>query len=472
MSKRFAPLAILLGFYVVLVALATRRHLWHDELYTFYICSASSLGEFWKCIQLDNHPPLYYVLARVAMSVLGRTAFAVRLPAMIGLGVASLCLYLLVQKRFRSVGYSAMAVLVFWSTNAFYFAAEARPYGLVLAFFGLAMLAWWQGRALALAAAVAGMMLTHFFAVFFLTPFLMAELGRFTQTRKVDWPVMSALLSPCVIPFFFLKLHSGEVFPPAFQAGVRKMASYYYWSLREEGWLLAVGFFAAVLIYRLAAREKPAGPPKYSVVEASFVAGLLLLPIVINGVLMFRHGAFFTRYSIPTLFAFPMVFVVVLAYWTNVNRPAALALCAAVGAYMLWHEGRPLAKHSDFVRVYPDLPLVAASGLTFMEMDHEQPAATVGRLFYLTDMNLALSYAHATMLENLFETMRQCLPIRGHIEPFRMFVSEHHRFLVLGTPDYAEDWLLRYLTAQHAKLQMVGEFPSESKDSQLYLVDF
>jgi hypothetical protein len=472
MTKRFAPLAILLGFYVVLVALTTRRHLWHDELYTFYICSASSFGEFWKCIQLDNHPPLYYVLARVAMSVLGRTAFAVRLPAMIALGVASLCLYLLVQKRFRSVGYSALAVLVFWSTNAFYFAAEARPYGLVLAFFGLAMLAWWHGRALALAAAVAGMMLTHFFAVFFLTPFLMAELVRFTQTRKVDWPVMSALLSPCVIPFFFLKLHSGEVFPPAFQAGVRKMASYYYWSLREEGWLLAAGFFAAVLIYKLRTREKPART-NFSSVEASFVAGLLLLPIVINGVMMFRNGAFFTRYSIPTLFAFPVLFVVLLAYWTNVNRPAALALCAVVAGYMVWHEGRPIAKRRDFAKVYPDLPLVAASGLTFMEMDHEQPTATVDRLFYLTDMNLALTYAHATMLENLFATMRQCLPIRGHIEPFGAFVSTHRRFLVLGTPGYAEDWLLRYLMAQqHAKLELVGEFPSESKDSQLYLVDF
>ena len=470
--KRFAPLAVLLGFYIVLVALATRRHLWHDELYTFYISSAASFGDCWKCIQLDNHPPLYYVLARVAMSVLGKTTFAVRLPAMIALGLASLCLYLLVQKRLQSAAYGALAVLVFWSTNAFYFAAEARPYGLILAFFGLAMLAWGRGSVLALGFAVAGMMLSHFFAVFFLMPFLIAELVRFRQTRKVDWAVISALLLPCVIPFFFLKLHSGEVFPPAFQAGVRKMASYYYWSLREEGWLLAVGFFAAVLIYRLRTGEKPAGTLKYSAVEMSFLTSLLLLPIVINGVLMFRHGAFFTRYSIPTLFAFPVLFVVLLAYWTNLNRPAALALCAAVACYMLWHEGRPIAKHSDFSKVYPDLPLVAASGLTFMEMDHEQPADTVSRLFYLTDMNLAVTYAHATMFENLFATMRECLPIRGHIEPFHAFVNEHHRFLVLGAPGYAEDWLLRYLMAQHAKLRLVGEFPSESKDSQLYLVDF
>jgi 4-amino-4-deoxy-L-arabinose transferase-like glycosyltransferase len=469
--KRFVPLALLLIFYIVLVALATRRHLWHDELYTFYISSAASFGEFWKCIQLDNHPPLYYMLARAAMSALGKTSFAVRLPAMVALSVASLCLYLLVQKHLQSAAYGALAVLVFWSTNAFYFAAEARPYGLVLAFFGLAMLAWGRGSVLALGFAVAGMMLTHFFAVFFLMPFLIAELVRFMQTRKADWPVMCALLSPCVIPFFFLKLRGGEVFPPAFQAGVRKMTSYYYWSLREEGWVLLVGFLMAVLIYRLRTREKPART-NFSAVEVSFVAGLLLLPIVINGVLMFRHGAFFTRYSIPTLFAFPLVFVVLLAYWTDVNRPAALAVCAAIGAYVLWHEGKPIAKHSDFARVYPDLPLVAASGLTFMEMDREQPATTVKRLFYLTDMNLALTYAHASMLENLFATTRQCLPIRGHIEPFRTFVSEHHRFLVLGTPSYAEDWLLRYLMAQHAKLELVGEFPSESKDSQLYLVDF
>jgi uncharacterized membrane protein len=155
-------LAVLLGFYVALVALATRRHLWHDELYTFYISSAASFGEFWKCIQLDTHPLLYYLLARASMSAFGNAAFAVRLPAMIALGVESWCLYLLVQKRFQSAIYGALAVLVFWSTNAFYFAVEARPYGLVLAFFGWAMLAWWRGRVVALAAAIVGMMLSHF----------------------------------------------------------------------------------------------------------------------------------------------------------------------------------------------------------------------------------------------------------------------------------------------------------------------
>ena len=452
------------------------RHLWHDELYTFYIAQAPSLSTVFEDLRLDLNPPLLYLLSRAAMKVFGDTSFAVRFPSMLAFFGGSLCLYALVRSRLQSSVYGSLAVLVFWST-AFYFAVEARPYALILGFFAMAMLAWWRAHetqrsswtVVALAVAVSGMMLSHFFAILFLAPFLLAEAACFVRSRRIDRAILAALLSPCVLPFFFLRLHTGEAFPAAFRAGTRKMGSYYYWVLREPGWLLFVGFFAAVLIYRLKT-HRPPGRPNYSATEISFVACLFALPVVINAALMLIDGAFFTRYSIPTLLAIPILFVALLAPWTNTNRYPAVALCAMLAVYTLWHEAIHIPPHSDFSHIHPELPIVAASGLTFLEMDHEEPPITVNRLYYLTDRALALTYAHATLFEGL-PLIKQHLPIRGHVEPFQTFAHDHHTFLVLGTPNYPEDWLLRYLLAAHAKLQLLGKFPSEYKDSQLFLVE-
>ena len=469
MTRRLPFVAALLALYAVLVTFANQRHLWHDELYTFYIAQAPTLKELWKDLQLDMNPPLLYLLSRVSMGLLGKTAFAVRLPCTLAFFGGSLCLFELVRRRFQSSPYGALTVLVFWVTPAFYFATEARPYGLILGFFGLAMLAWWRGDCTwVLTIAVAGMMLSHFFAILFLSPFLLAEAVRFRETRGVNWPNLTALLTPCVLPFFFLHLNAGTAFPDAFRAGFRKMASYYYWALYEEIWVLLLGLCGAIIVYLVLTKQRPVWP-HYSKVEKAFAAGLFALPFLVNAVIMLMHGAFFTRYSVPTLFIIPIAFVVLLGAWTHNNRVAALAVCSLMAVYALKHELKPAPKHSDFAQIHADLPLVAASGLTFLEMDHDEPPATVSRLYYLTDRDLALKYAHATLFEGL-PVIKQNLPIRGHVEPFTAFTQTHRQFLVLGTPNYAEDWLLRYLLANQAKVELLGDFPSEYKDPQLYLV--
>ena len=480
MRQRVA-LAGLLIFYIALVALANHRHLWHDELYTFYIAQAPSLTDLWKDLNLDLNPPLIYLAARAVMAALGNTALAVRLPSIVAFFLGSLCLYSLVARRLRP-SYGLLAVLIFWSTPAFDFATEARPYGLLIGFFGLALLSWQRAiesprrrwSTLTLALAVSGMMLSHLLAIVLLSPFLLAEALRSIRLRRLDWPIAVALLAPCSLPFLFLRTiasyQSGNAFPHALQAGPRKMASYYYWTLHSEGWVLLLAFCAALAVY-LVGRRQAATWPKYADFEMAFVAGLLALPIVVNAAMMLSHGAFFTRYAAPTLFAYPLVLCALLAAFTQANRNSALVMGALMALYIpVQYFVNPFPPRPDFTQVYPGLPLVAASGLTFLEMDHEQPPETVDRLHYLTDRAYALQYAHATIFEGL-PALKQRFPIRGHVEPFRDFVRANRRFLVIGTMDYAEDWLLRYLFAVHAKLEFAGEFPSQSKDSQIFLVE-
>ncbi len=480
MRKPFA-LAALSLFYVALVAAAMHRHLWHDELYTYYIAQAPSLAELWRDLNLDLNPPLIYLAARTSMHLFGNTALGVRLPSVIAFFLGSLCLYSLVERRLKP-SYGVLAVLIFWSTPALDFATEARPYALILGFFGLAMFSWQRSiespsrhwSILTLAIAVSGMMLSNLLAILFLIPFLLAEAARSTLLRRIDVPVAAALLVPCSLSLLFLRTiasyRSDNPFPHAFQAGPRKMASYYYWTLSPEGWVLLVAFCAALMVC-LIGRRLTAARPQYADFELAFLAGLFSLPIVVNAGMLLSHGAFFTRYAVPTLFAYPLVLVGLLAALTQTNGHGALVMGALIALYIpVQYFVKPFLPPPSFTQAHPDLPLVAASGLTFLEMDHEQPTQTVQRLYYLTDRQYALQYAHTTIFEGL-PTIKQRFPIRGHVEPFRDFVRAHPRFLVIGTVDYAEDWLLRYLLSIHAKLELAGEFPSQSKDTQLFLVD-
>ena len=120
-------------------------------------------------------------------------------------------------------------------------------------------------------------------------------------------------------------------------------------------------------------------------------------------------------------------------------------------------------------KVMVDLPLVDASGLTFLEMNSRENTAFLSRVYYLNDMEAAIQYSNATIFEG-FPYLKNKFPIRAHIEPYRQFIQQHSKFLVLGTYNYPEDWILRKLLADHATLRFLGDYSSGYKDEQLYEV--
>ena len=64
--------------------------------------------------------------------------------------------------------------------------------------------------------------------------------------------------------------------------------------------------------------------------------------------------------------------------------------------------------------------------------------------------------------------LKQYFPIRANIEPYIDFAAKHRRFLVLGTIDRPEDWLLRKLIAEGARVAKAGEFHTQYPDSMMY----
>lgn len=496
--------ALLIGisilFYVLWNGLASTRQLWHDELFTFYIATAPSVSRLWQELNLDLNPPLNYLAVRIAVKLLGTSELAVRMPAMLAFLGASICFWIVISRRLGSF-YGLLAVLCLWATPFFYYATEARAYGLVLFFFSLALLAW--ERALEdrrpawavplLAVAVVGMALSHLFVVFYLIPFGLAELFRTWSRRRIDWPVWGALLLPCVIPILFIKIvahyQQGAISWP-FRAGLPRAILFYYKSLSAEAPVYLVCMASAVLLFKR---------PKHSNIRISaprwvLYATLLALPVVMNVLLRLIHGGFFDRYSIPTALAFAFLVTLAIARGTNLSEVAAAWCCWILLANMLvfnqvpqramaflrgthranisMFTGRPEAYESEMAQleaIDPDLPLVAASGLTWIEMDRYEPAATVNRLYYLSDRKLALKYANALIFEG-FKDDKEYMPLRAHVVPYEEFLAQHKQFLVLGTPDYTEDWLIPALLHEKASLRYLGTFDGPYKDHELFEV--
>ncbi len=384
-------------------------------------------------------------------------------------------------------------MLVFWANPFFYYATEARPYALVIGFLGLTLLCWQRAvRAersfifvLLLALSVTGMMLSHMMALLYIAPFCLAEVVRCYRLRRFDAGIWAALIAPCAIPFIYMRLvarFDTSSFPPVFQASLRKIVEAYYGSLKVEALPLLLAVLLAWLATSRNLRDEP-GAPRVGAVEIALTAGFLALPAMVNLALMRTHGAYFDRYALPVAFGYGMAIAFFLVSRTDRRDLPPLVASGVLFLFVIAFNLGPGLKQSVWAQrgaaagfsgkmldqIRPELPLVAASGLTFLEMDHYEDAATVRRLYYLTDQELAIHYAGATIFEGL-ATVKSYFPIRGRVVPYQDFVAAHPVFLVLGTPEYPEDWLLRALVAIHANVRYLGYFPVPYKDTQLYQV--
>jgi hypothetical protein len=212
---------------------ANRKLFWFDEIFTIYVSRLQNLRLIWDSLidGADYNPILLYVLTHFSEAILGQGHLRARLPAIIGFWIFCLCLF-----RFVSIRSSGLAGFISMSfpltTTAYLYAFEARAYGTVLGFVGLALISWQAlatakkgrfGLALALFASLVGALLTHAYAFLVFVPFVAGELARSIFRRSVDWIVWLALVASGLAMLAslpaFLALRSllgvGEFFVPS-----------------------------------------------------------------------------------------------------------------------------------------------------------------------------------------------------------------------------------------------------------------
>jgi hypothetical protein len=493
--RTLVTLSALAAVYALLLALEPHRRLWFDELITYFVAKAPTWSRMFELARrFDLNPlPMDYVLTRISVNLFGDGAMAVRGPSILAFYIASVTLYFFVRRK-AGDGFAAFGVLMFWYSPVFYYATEARPYAFLCMFFGLLLLFWdiasaEQRPAAAVwgvALANLGLMTVHAFAPLSLLPFFVAEALRYRSRRKPDYFLWAALALPALLVVAYLpsaRSHTSALFPMKFQAGIRKIPIFFLHVFLDMGSGMFAALFAAIVapmaVRRLRSGNAEDPPQRHWTTDAAMIAVLIFNPVLLNLVLVPLRGPFFDRYCITTMMAMYIALVICVARRLHFNQLAGVCATAALACVLVteqvimpWMHKAGDRNGEILAGVEPQLPLVAASGLTFLEMDHYEGTGLRSRLYYLKDRSAALEYSHATLFEDFLplDQLAKYFPIGGNVQPYSSFTQRYRKFLVLGTVDYPEDWLLRKLAADGATLVPIGYYVLPYKDHTLYRI--
>lgn len=440
--------------------LASQKLIWDDEFFSYYIAKGG-FSEIYDALMTgaDQHPPFFYWVTYLSLELFGEGHVSLRLPAMLGLLLLSVCLYYFVSYRTSRI-FGLAAVLIVLAGSGAYYATEARGYGLVLGFAGLALLCWQNsvenrmrplcivGLSVALMCAVS----SHYYAIGLVGPFALAEGVRSIQRRKIDVPVGIALAS-IVIPLFF------------FHNILQRASEYseYFWAV--PNWIsvvvygfsliFSVGFPLAVFAvpagwYLLSrSREAPVKtlktPPLHEIVAA---LGLLSLPVVgIIGAVVLDKG-YHPRYTLAAEIGWAILSVFYFYRITHGRQVLGTIFCGAtllvISGYWaqsvltLKAQQREMREAMVFLdqQTPEDLPIAVAEISPMHMLSFYAPSRLRDRLYYVSKPASSIEYlGHDTIDQGLLDLQPWFIPLTA--VPYEGFLANFDEFLTYG---YVGEW--------------------------------
>lgn len=484
--ERRAPwlLSLFSALYLIVVGvIAARKQLENDELFTLNIARLPSLADVWAALLTgaEQLPPLFYVLTRASLSAFGENSLALRLPAIVGFWVMSLCLFAFVSKRAPAL-YGLVAMLFVWATGAYYYAFEARPYGLVLGFSGLALVCWQSlaegnrrampliGLALSLAAAIS----CHYYAALALLPFACGEAARAISGRRADfavWAALAASLAP--LPFLIPLINSARSYSKGFwsQPYWHDIPDFFYFMLASAALPLTAMLILAALyfaVFQVNGREAE-DTPRFGLFshEVAAAVGFLAIPFVAVAMAMFVTGAFTHRYALPATFGLGIL--VPFGFHRALRGQKALtlllALCLAAGfarrgGMTLQESAKRVQSREGVIKMLQvdragNLPIVCSDPHLFLILSHYAPPELRSRLAYLADPDASLRYlGHNSLERGMLDLLKPWF--RLNVQAYRPYLDSRSPFLLLGEPQYFLNWALQDLASSGAHLELIG----------------
>ena len=443
-------------------SIAARRPLWYDELFTQFVAGLSGPSEIWGVMKsgLDSNPPLYHLAAHFARLAFGDGPVALRLPAMAGYWVMSLCLYRLAARRSGAL-FGWLALLIPITTEASKYAYEARPYGLLLGLGGLSLVFWqaatepeerrYRLAAPGLAVVLAAALATHFYAVLLFVPLAAAELVRAVERRRLDVQIGLAFAAgaSALLPLKPL-IDQAKARVAGFWAKPvwANLPTTYSCELLSQTVLplLAGAVLLALLRTNLPGKrvetdtgesEGPARTPRAEVVA---YAGFVALPIVAMVLGKFVTGVYATRYVLPSVLGLSLLATLLASRLARGRSCAGAGLVlifliwsGAIGAYQLANaNGKHRALDARIARLAAEgetgTPIVVADPIQYFQLDHYSPPPLANRLVYVAFDATTATTASA---QRELRALKRRAPLNVvELGPFR---RAHPRFLVSGS---------------------------------------
>jgi 4-amino-4-deoxy-L-arabinose transferase-like glycosyltransferase len=387
---------------IVLLFVAHTRPLSFDELLSWHtanIPTASELLHVQATAPVSLDPPLFHLLTH-AISASGlESTLAIRLPSVAGTLLLLVTVWLFVR---RMVGATAasLTLLCLVAAEHFYL-TEARPYAIVLASAGLALLCWQNasrardsgtGRSLALVGLAFAIFIAsavHYFGILLAVPFGIVEAIRWYRSKRVDFPVILSLalgLSAVLTWLPFLKAAKQYRSGYYTHVGLQDIFYAYTLPLHRALHISHIGYDAvlcaallALIAGGLAYSWMRLKEPGASIDEWYLVGLVLLLPFF--GVLLSTatSGSFESRYALEFTIGVSVAVASGLVSLSKSRSYRVLLLgagCAAVAVGMthtVQQESRGVGNMNRCLQSsIPNQPILLTNDEAFLQLDQQQ----------------------------------------------------------------------------------------------------
>jgi hypothetical protein len=318
---------------------------WYDEILALLEARQLTLSAALSALrQSDWMPPAHHAVLYLTDKLIGHGEVAFRIPAMIGFWVFSICLFFFARRR-ASILFALLAMLLPYASSFQAYSFEARSYGFVLGFGGIALVSWQAaaegaGRPwslVGLAAGVAGATAFHYWAVLIYLPLGGAELYRTVRRRRIDWPVWAAFLAGALAVVASLhpilqglanwSPHGAQVHPRMYWNFYRIEFRVFYAFAYPAAALLAAWFLLRGY------KEEPAGAQQAKIPGHEWVAAALLMLIPVAAIsiaLASPHQVFALRYATLTVAGYAFLVSFLLARLAG--KRSAIGVACVVAA--------------------------------------------------------------------------------------------------------------------------------------------
>ncbi len=459
---------ISLIFFADICLRASRKCFWYDELFTVYLCRLPDFRSTWDAVMhgVDFNPPLFYLLIRWSQRLLGEGLIVTRLPAMVGVWLFCVSLFLFVNRRAGAVA-GCIAGLFPFFTLAQYYAYEARPHGIVLGWIGLALVCWQRagegsrrhlwvaGFGFSLLAAL----LTHVYAVYSIIPFVLIEIYRLWKERRVKWGILAAIVLSLALVFPVYLPMSRQYRSMTLVGGLpgspQDVLQHFVLAVFGPAMVLLL---LTLVLFALAPKRPidpaPAGP-RFPQREILLAAAFACIPLIGMVGVRLSHGPFFERYFLPSVAGFAIFLGFAASRWPRRSRVAQV-LAACMFMLMLGDLGTAVfhrIRHSDFGLVEPsskldfaaapdqplsrDLALVAPhppddilvlEDANYLYLYRYAPAALRSHLYF------GARTVHDPFLIG-YDRLARWAHLDLQMSTFDPFLAGHTRFLVYASAD-------------------------------------
>jgi 4-amino-4-deoxy-L-arabinose transferase-like glycosyltransferase len=487
-TTRVIPYLLLAAAVVIVVTgviKAAWMPLWNDEIFTVIAAELPQVSDIWRYLAdgADVQPPLYFVLIRGSIRLLGSDALGARIPSLIAYVLFCGCMYR-VTARLTNKWYGLVAFLLPSVTQCWYYATEGRPYALLMGFTGMAMVCWQaairnERRGLALAGltvCLACAFNTHYYGPLIVIPFAIAEAVRVARRRMLDWPIYVAVAIATSSIALWLRVamtaraHSGVHWEqPALIGSLVETASYFL----APGIIALIGIGAIIIgtqWWPTAANETTDGgalAPRFDA-DIALIVSMALLPAV--GVVFAKlvTHAYVPRYFISAMGGFCVLaslalFIALRGSW----RAGGAAAAVVFGAFALvaqWDVRAALAARrqpmgEEILGQIPraaladTLPIVFTNHHDFMQLFYYGDRALINRTYMLIDPDCSLRIGGANQAELALAAAARYAPLQ--IMTYRNFARQHSSFYLLAQVPW-DRCTTKQLLEDGAHLSMIG----------------